>query len=39
MVDNILNIGLAFFLGIFAGLAMMSAYVSKDSKNKNRKRV
>ena len=38
MVDNILNMGLAFFIGIFAGLAMMSAYVSKDLKKK-RKRV
>lgn len=36
MVDNILNMGLAFFIGIFAGLAMMSAYVSKDSKNRKR---
>lgn len=35
-MDNML---LGFFLGIFSGLAMMSAYVSKDSKNKKRKRV
>lgn len=33
------NMVLGFFLGVFSGLAMMSAYVSKDSKNKNRKRV
>lgn len=29
---------LGFFIGVFSGLAMMSAYVSKDSKKK-RKRV
>lgn len=32
------NIVLGFFIGVFSGLAMMSAYVSKDSKKK-RKRV
>lgn len=36
-MDNMLNMVVVFLLGIFAGLAMMSSYVSKDAKNKKRK--